>query len=152
MKQKKQTFINIGLSSILVIFVLLCLVTFATLSLVTANTDYRLSEKSRERSHAYYEACNEAERLLAHTDDTLLEIYGHSASEEDYLSRFKDTFDVPENQISYSIKMTDTQELLISIVPVYPKNSGDTFYEIESWKIRNTAEWKPDNSLNLAGD
>ena len=47
MNKQKKGFIHIGFSSILMVFTMLCLVTFATLSLITANSDYRLSLNNR---------------------------------------------------------------------------------------------------------
>lgn len=55
MNKQKKGFIHIGFSSILMVFTMLCLVTFATLSLITANSDYRLSLKVAEKTTAYYE-------------------------------------------------------------------------------------------------
>ena len=45
---KKVRFSSFGFSSILLIFVMICIVTFATLTLVTANSDYKLSKKEQE--------------------------------------------------------------------------------------------------------
>ncbi|MCL2016175.1 MAG: hypothetical protein FWG68_08025 [Defluviitaleaceae bacterium] len=57
--------VNIGGSSILVIFVLLCLTTFATLAMVSATANYRISARTAEASTAYYAADSYAEELLA---------------------------------------------------------------------------------------
>ena len=48
MKKRTQMGLGVGASSILLIFVLLCLTTFATLSLVSAQADARLSEDGRD--------------------------------------------------------------------------------------------------------
>lgn len=63
---------NIGSASILLVFVILCLVSFAVLSIVSANADSRLSTRVLERTTAYYDACNQAEQSLAGMDNTLL--------------------------------------------------------------------------------
>ena len=66
MKKKKRSFgISIGSSSILVVFVVLCLTTFATLSLVSANADYRLSRKTADAAAAYYALDAAGEELLS---------------------------------------------------------------------------------------
>lgn len=45
-KNKEQSsFVNIGSSSLLIVFVILCLATFAILSLSSAKSDYSLSER-----------------------------------------------------------------------------------------------------------
>lgn len=63
--KKKQFGMNIGSASILLVFVILCLVSFAVLSIVSANADSRLSTRVLERTTAYYDACNQAEQSLA---------------------------------------------------------------------------------------
>ena len=55
----------VGGGSLLVIFAVLCLVTFALLSLAAVSADLRLAEKSRDYLTAFYEADGEAERMLA---------------------------------------------------------------------------------------
>ena len=69
--KKKQFGMNIGSASILLVFVILCLVSFAVLSIVSANADSRLSTRVLERTTAYYDACNQAEQSLAGMDNTL---------------------------------------------------------------------------------
>ena len=59
--KKKQFGMNIGSASILLVFVILCLVSFAVLSIVSANADSRLSTRVLERTTAYYDACNQAD-------------------------------------------------------------------------------------------
>ena len=65
MREKRRHMgIGIGGASILAIFVVLCLTTFATLSLVSARADARLAEKSRTASTEYYAADLLAEQML----------------------------------------------------------------------------------------
>lgn len=56
--------INTGASSVMVIFVVISLVTFAIMSLVAANADYRLSKQVAERNVAYYDATSAAQLKL----------------------------------------------------------------------------------------
>ncbi len=53
---------GVGVSSILMIFVALCLTIFAALSFLSANADWKLSQKGAEFTTAYYQADTEAER------------------------------------------------------------------------------------------
>lgn len=139
--QKENTFhINIGFSSILLIFVILCLVAFATLSIVSANADSKLSNKIVERSKAYYEAHNQAEINIANLDKTLTEAYAQAANEEEYFST------VGHNK-SYMIPITDMQSLSVNVNILYPTNSGDTFYEITSWQVVTTGEVEYSNNM-----
>ena len=75
MNKQKKGFIHIGFSSILMVFTMLCLVTFATLSLITANSDYRLSLKVAEKTTAYYEADTAARNYLQQLDLALADLF-----------------------------------------------------------------------------
>ena len=77
MNKQKKGFIHIGFSSILMVFTMLCLVTFATLSLITANSDYRLSLKVAEKTTAYYEADTAARNYLQQLDLALADLYAN---------------------------------------------------------------------------
>ena len=70
-RTKLNTGISVGSSSILVIFVVLCLTTFATLSLVSANADYKLTSRVAEETAGYYVADAQAEELLMQIDQGL---------------------------------------------------------------------------------
>ena len=70
--KKKQFGMNIGSASILLVFVILCLVSFAVLSIVSANADSKLSNRVLERTTAYYDACNQAEQSLAGMDQNII--------------------------------------------------------------------------------
>lgn len=72
MKQKNELHLSVGTSSILMIFVVLCLTTFGVLSYVTANADYKLSQKNADAVTAYYQADSKANELLKTIDSQLL--------------------------------------------------------------------------------
>ena len=68
MKRKKRGSypgIQIGTSYLLVIFVILCLVTFATLSLSSAKRDQSYSQQLAGRETAYCEANAKAAQIMA---------------------------------------------------------------------------------------
>ena len=72
MKKKGSFNLSVGASSILMIFVVLCLTTFGILSYVTANADAKISTKSAEMVENYYAGSTAAEKLLQKVDSTLL--------------------------------------------------------------------------------
>ena len=143
MRNKTQFSLNIGLPSILLIFVILCLVSFGILSLVSANSDLKLSKKILTRTTNYYETCNEAEEMLADVHRQLLEAYLSCDSKEIY---FHKTQTIPT---SYSYTISELQELNISIRFVYPANPNDDLYEIEAWQIVTKDHIEYDESLHV---
>lgn len=127
-EKKHSAGINIGSASILLIFVTLCLVSFATLAIVSANADSKLSKRVLERTTAYYEACNSAEEALASIDSTLADVYVRSASADEY-------FAAVGHSKSYTIPVTDIQTLQVIIEIQYPESENDSFYTITSWQV-----------------
>ena len=66
MKKRVRPIISIGTSCILLIFLSLCLLTFAVLSLASARADLRLSKKIADRTVSYYEG--EAAASIGNTE------------------------------------------------------------------------------------
>ncbi len=73
MKKTKQqsSFMNMGTSLLLVIFLVLTLVTFAVLSLSSAKSDYNLSAKLAKHKTEYYDVSAKAEAVLSEIDERL---------------------------------------------------------------------------------
>lgn len=127
-KSAPEFHINVGSSSILLIFVILCLISFATLSIVSANADAKLSNRVAERTSAYYTACNQVQADIASMDDTLAAVYADCLDEEDY-------YLAVGHKKSYTIPMSDLQTLSVTLDILYPANSGDPYYRITSWRV-----------------
>ena len=129
MNKKKTIFgMNIGSASILLIFVILCLVSFAVLSIVSANADNKLTQKILNRTTAYYDACNNAETSLSAVDETLRNVYLSSANADSY-------FQMVGHSKSYAIPISDLQTLQVTIEILYPEKDDDTFYRITDWQV-----------------
>ena len=143
MRKKTQFSMNVGLPSILLIFVTLCLVSFGILSIVSANSDLKLSQKVLTRTTNYYKTCNQAEEILAEVHRQLLEAYFSCDSEDIYFQKIKTI------STSYSYTISELQELHISLRFVYPSSSDGTFYEIETWQIVTTDNLEYDESLHV---
>ena len=82
MRQRQKPIITIGVSSLLLIFLSLCLIIFAVLSLVSARADLSLSENMARRTRIYYEAESSAADLLSSLDEALVSHYQDSKDEE----------------------------------------------------------------------
>ena len=85
--RETRRFGGMGASSVLMIFVVLCLTTFGILSLVSAQADLRLTRKSQETVSAYYTADARTEALIAALDTALLEACGQAVTQEEYTAR-----------------------------------------------------------------
>lgn len=161
MNKKTYAGLNIGSSSILAIFVLLCLITFSTLSLVSANADYRLSLKMSNRLLTYYEANRTAENQLGEIDGILKEVRKKSPEPESYFSSLleKDLFPADihtssgsagELFIDYSVPLNDSQILNVRLQAQYPDGVRQrSCYSVERWKLETTSEWTPDEKIKV---
>ena len=142
MSKKREFRVNVGTSSILLIFVVLCLVAFATLSIVSAGADYKLSRKVADRTSAYYEAANQAEKYIASIDKTLQSVYATAENEEAY-------FTAVGRSKSYLVPISDLQSLSIKLDILYPTTDDAPFYQLTSWQVITTGELEYENSYNF---
>lgn len=143
MKKNNDFGVNVGSSSLLLIFVILCLVSFATLSIVSANADHNLTDKVQERSASYYSACNDAQIRLSNIDSALLEAYETSRDRDEY------TAAAGGENITFAIPVSDIQTLSVTLQVLYPANPGDAFYKITEWKLETTGTLEFDDTLPL---
>ena len=144
MKKKFASGMNIGTSSILVTFVLLCLVTFAALSFVSANSDYTLSKQAAERTTRYYEANKMAEIYLANIEAQLSKSRSYCSDEDSYMQNIRhlfadnDTITVSTKEghtsISYAVAINENQNLMVTLYAHYPGKDGDfSVFHIHRW-------------------
>lgn len=127
-KSGPEFHVNVGSSSILLIFVILCLISFATLSIVSANADAKLSSRVAERTAAYYEACNQAQENIANIDRTLASVYADSFDEDEY-------FMAVGHKKTCIVAISDLQTLTVTLDILYPRQEGDPFYRVTSWQV-----------------
>ncbi len=130
MKIKKKSYppVNMGISLMLVVFIVLCMVVFSVLSLSTALKDYNYNKQNADNTKEYYEACNKGELELANVKSNL--------------SSYADG-----EKLEYIITINDDKVLQI-MVKLYP--SKDT-YEIKTWKVISTTKWEGDDSIPVLG-
>jgi len=166
MKKNRASFINIVFSSIVMVFIMICLVTFASLSVLTAYSDYRLSTKVADKTTAYYQADALAREMTAHIDTKLYSIYETSATSAVFFEKIT-TFDFSESKpdgiynilsettddsavISYVVPVSDIQNLYVTLKVNYPDVGSECFTTITRWQT--VTENTPDESedfLNL---
>lgn len=141
-KSGPEFHVNVGSSSILLIFVILCLISFATLSIVSANADAKLSRRVAERTAAYYEACNQAQEDIASIDRTLAAVYAESFDEDEY-------YMAVGHRKTYLVAISDLQTLSVTLDILYPRQEGDPFYNITSWQVITDASGVEDEDSVL---
>lgn len=168
MSKQKGFSVNIGFSSILMVFIMICLVTFATLSVLTANSDYRLSQKTADKTTNYYNADTIAKNMTYQIDQALAALYQSSSDEAAYYDGVSTNivfFELPENVrnfaistesdvpvISYEVTISDTQTLYVGLEVHYPQSQGESFCRITQWQTKTSDSLdEPDTHLHLFG-
>ena len=125
--RQSETPSAVGGSSLLVIFVVLCLTIFSVLSLSSVQADGRLSAASADAVYGYYAADSEAEEILAK------------------LRRGE----VPEgvqregNRYMYTCAVSDVQTLRVEV-----ELAGDS-YRIIQWQTEAVTEWEAEDTLHV---
>lgn len=132
MKPKKNTFLpaNIGLSFMLVLFIILCMIILAVLSLSTALKDQHLSETHAKTVSQYYQANNLAQEKLAQIDNEILE------------------GKVTASTLTFTIPIDETRALQV-VLDIHPEK--ETRYTIVSWNQISTADWNGTQTLPVLG-
>lgn len=139
-KKKNSVNVNLGTSSILLIFFVLSLMSFSVLSLSSALSDKKLTDKTADKTTNYYDACNEMQLILKDYDDKCFEAYKASSDESAYLSSLN------ENE-TFTLEANETQDLVVTVKPTYPKGKDDSLFAIISWKLVEAREPAIDYSI-----
>lgn len=178
MKDKQQSYFgNIGTSSLLVIFLVLCLVTFAILTLSSARSDHTFSERLAAHRQDYYEASAKAETVVDRIDEMLSGIVeevdlssqmntgdiGKDAGVFSvYLTRVSEALNGQQIEgisvqteetedgitVSFRIPAGEQQELFVMLQVMDYRNHG-TYYEIRAWEIVNVGGQEEEQPLQL---
>ena len=156
----KKRFSNFGMSTILVVFAMMCIVTFSVLAFITANSDYKLSCRVAENNSSYYQKCVEINNEIAEIDQILYSAYTSTSSRKDYFntaaSMLSDengslTQDDTSTTFDISRQITDKQSLYVTLEIIYPSHQKDNFYKIKKWQLTTDTSLVDDDSLNLIG-
>lgn len=154
--RRNRIMINTGTTSLIMIFAVLALVTFAALSLSASAAGRRLAEKMAERTTDYYNAEREAMERLAKIEKLLAQT-GAECSREEFLSQArsavenKEDVSWEEGLICWEVPIQEGQYLAAAARPLYADKPGEAVYEIVSWETRDEGEWENEQTLELYG-
>lgn len=140
--------ISIGTASLILIFIVLCLVTFGVLSLSSAGSEWRLSEKNMTAVRGYYEADSKAVDFQLAMEDIFIKAREKAASEDTFLSEVSTMageFFVPEDEaVETIIEMPYGQGLFVKLVPDRQEAYG---YRIGEWRVIEVDTYDVDNRM-----
>lgn len=116
---------TIGGTSLLVIFCVICLAVFSVLSLITAQSEQRLSEKNAEAAAAYYQADAHAEQIFAQLRSGI----NHESV----------TWN--EDQCIYTVPVSPHQTLLVQL------QASKQGWTVQKWHVYSHIDSNSPNSL-----
>ena len=133
-KQEIRRKANIGSSSLILIFIVLCLVTFSVLSLGNAKREDALSRRSADSVQEYYRADAAGEAFLQLADQALLK--GDKASLMPYLQSASGTY-------CTDVTMNAGQALRVELALDWEQKT----YQVLSWKVYHQEDYEIDQSI-----
>lgn len=150
--KKRLSPYSIGSCSILLIFVTICLTTFAALSLVSANSDYNMTKKTADNTTQYYMADSKAQLTLS----SLSHVVENNLDKQDFLSAcFEDiskleSFSTEQKDgklnVTYTVPITNRQYLEAKITI---EDNINKEISINSWKVITKADDSEESPLNV---
>lgn len=155
MKQRTSIHMGVGTSSMMMIFVVLCLTTLGILSFVSAKADLTLTEKVKESTTSYYNGEYKVEKTLSKIDEILLyasresngnqQVYEEIARE--LLSDEEDIF-LEGSLVFFKIPISSTMEIQVE-ARISNINEINERMKVIRNQLVNIREWDTDNSLEL---
>ncbi len=147
--------VNIGLTSLILIFIILCLATFSLLSLSSARGDQSLALRSAQAVTEYYRADAQGEKWLKQADAILQkDTTAGTMSQEEIQALAKKTasqlgcdIDETTGYISTDISMERGQALHIDLALTGDENR----YEVRSWYVYDSGNYEIDDSMPVWG-
>ncbi|MCC2818849.1 hypothetical protein LK537_16230 [Lachnoclostridium pacaense] len=143
--------VSIGASSLILIFIVLCMATFGLLSLSSAQGDLKLARRNADAVKGYYEADNKGQQWLKDVDGVLMEEMGKGQDSTqcslEIKDRLGDLYDRETGLISTDIPMDRGRSLRIELVLM----CGEKRYEVKSWYVYNSEEYEIDTSMPVWG-
>lgn len=133
-KSGRSAGMHVGSASIVMIFAVLCLTVFSTLSFVTANHERNLAEKSALAVQQYYEADWQCEEIYEQVAQCL-----QKNGNLEQLQPLGVEI-VQQNEIrylSYAVDIDEQQALAVRLV-VLPDGTIRT----DQWKVVTTTDWE----------
>ncbi|MCI9362168.1 MAG: short-chain dehydrogenase [Hungatella sp.] len=139
--------ISIGTSSLILIFIILCLTVFGLLSLSSAVSDLKLALKNGESVKGYYEADSKAVEFTAMVEDVLAGC-SKAADDEEYLQMIKEGlgnyYREETGTVQADIEMLYGQMLHIELEINREEEAG---YRILAWNVYHSVDYDIDRSM-----
>ena len=137
---------NIGSSSLILIFIVLCLATFGILSLSNARRETVLSEKNAAAVQAYYQTDSRGAEFFAQAEQSLKAAPAAAptdAVKTEALAVFGDFYNQETGRFSTDIPMEHGQALRIELEPEWDARRC----RVDTWRVYQKEDYEIDQSI-----
>ncbi|ADL03907.1 hypothetical protein [Lacrimispora saccharolytica] len=147
-KQERAYKANIGTPSLILIFIVMCLITFGMLSLSAAKSEWNLAERNAAAVTEYYRADGEGEafyQMVSEQAEQVREISLDPEEQKQLLARsLKGAYHPEDETVTVQIPMERSQALSIELVL---QSEGREKIRISRWKVIQTEDYEIDDSM-----
>ncbi|GLC79144.1 short-chain dehydrogenase [Lacrimispora brassicae] len=147
-KQEKAYKANIGTPSLILIFIVMCLITFGMLSLSAAKSEWNLAERNASAVTEYYRADGEGEAFYQMVLEKAAQVREKSLDPQErkqFLTReLGEAYHPEEGTVTVQIPMERSQALSVELV-LQPEEREDIL--ISRWKVIMTEDYEIDDSM-----
>lgn len=146
-RQKTEYRMGTGATSLLMIFIVLCLTTLSILALTTARNDLKMSERAVELAQAYYQAADQAQNVLSELD-AQLSLQRADAPEDEYFAALEGItlegvdldYNPAERRFSFSVDAGNDRYLWAEVECLAPGDGAR--YRVVKHEMRYSNEWE----------
>lgn len=135
--------VNIGSSSLILIFIILSLSVFGLLSLTSARSDLALAQKNAQAVQGYYEADMMGEQFVQMVDQAL-----QASENAEQLKAALGSYYQKNTETGADLSVTDITmergQILHIELALEPEEKR---YEVLTWKVFNAEEYEIDDSM-----
>ena len=124
-----------GLSLLFVVMLVLCLMTFAAISVAEARNDLTGAEKKLDKLKAYNAAEDAAELAIA-----------------DYTAGAELDPDSAPEKLDFAVAVDENDELRVTAVLRHDEETGHIWYAVTRWQIAQTASWNANTTIDVLPD
>lgn len=147
--EKKQKG-SVGSPSLILIFIILSLATFALLSLSNAGGDRNLANKNAEAVRTYYEADSQGEQFVQMVDQAVKEVRQEMSDpleqQQKLAEKLGNYYNIHTRTAKTDIPMDFDQALHVELELTM---EGRENYTIRSWRVFNQKDYDIDNNVQV---
>lgn len=149
-KQESGFKANIGSSSLILIFIVMCLVTFGMLSLTSAKSDLSLANRNADAVTEYYRADTEGEAFYRMVAEEVKAACANAAGHEERLALLEEALGeyYRDGAAVTEVAMERAQALHIELEPDL---DGEGSVRVGKWNVIQTEDYEIDDSMPVWG-